>query len=199
MDSLKRTLDYAERAFVALLSLPYLISFAIYSQAHPFVLAVVASEMLSVFFIVTRRAGVAQLRAYAWAVGLAGAALPLLARPGNIELAQAWLTTPLMVGGLLISVWAKISLNRSFGAVAANRGIKIGGPYRFVRHPMYLGYFVSQVGFLLTAFSWYLFAIFGAAWLVQVLRILEEERVLLMDPAYREMAKRVPRRVLPGF
>ncbi len=38
------------------------------------------------------------------------------------------------------SVFRKVLLGLSFGVVAANRGVKIGGPYSFIRHPMYAGY-----------------------------------------------------------
>ena len=104
-----------------------------------------------------------------------------------------------MAIGLAINISAKLALNRSFGLVAANRGVKQGGPYKLVRHPMYLGYFVTQLGFLLSSFSWFNLAIYVVAWVFQVLRIIEEEKFLSEDPEYRAFMIRVPRRILPWF
>ena len=42
----------------------------------------------------------------------------------------------------------KITLGRSFGVVPANRGVVVGGPYNFVRHPIYTGYLITHVAFL---------------------------------------------------
>ena len=41
----------------------------------------------------------------------------------------------------------KLSLGRSFGLMPANRGIVSTGLYRVVRHPIYLGYLITHVGF----------------------------------------------------
>ena len=105
----------------------------------------------------------------------------------------------MMIAGLAINVAAKLFLNRSFGVVAANRGVKRGGPYRLVRHPMYLGYIVTQFGFLLSGFSIANLALYLAAWTLQVLRIIEEERFLTRDPAYRNYRGKVRYRLIPGL
>ena len=54
-----------------------------------------------------------------------------------------------MLIGLYVQISAKVILGRSFGLIAANRGIKVAGPYRIVRHPIYAGYTIIHVGFLL--------------------------------------------------
>ena len=60
-----------------------------------------------------------------------------------------------LTGGILISVgnlidvWGYIVLCRSFGIVPEARVLKTTGPYRFVRHPVYLGQFLAQGGVLL--------------------------------------------------
>ena len=41
------------------------------------------------------------------------------------------------IGALLFQGYAVVSLGRSFGVVPSNRGIKTGGAYRLVRHPIY--------------------------------------------------------------
>ena len=43
-----------------------------------------------------------------------------------------------MLIGLYVQISGKLILGRSFGLIAANRGIKVAGPYRIVRHPSML-------------------------------------------------------------
>ena len=92
---------------------------------------------------------------------------------------------------------AKLSLNRSFGIVAANRGVKTGGPYAYVRHPMYLGYFLSQAAILIINFSTWNIVVLSIWAASQVLRIHAEERVLMQDAPYLAHATRVPYRLVP--
>jgi len=194
-----RLLDYAERLFVLLLAIPFVVAFAATMSAHPSFIAVTVSELLGVAFILTRRRGEMTLTPYAFSVAILGTALPLLVRPyGGVQLAPQLATSILMVGGLAVSISAKIFLNRSFGMVAANRGIKRGGPYRLVRHPMYFGYITTQIGFLLASFSIINLGLYCVAWVFQILRIREEEKLLMADPAYAEFAQSVPRRLIPG-
>ena len=89
-------------------------------------------------------------------------------------------------------------LRRSFGVVAANRGVKRSGLYAAVRHPMYLGYLVTYIGaFAVNPSSWN--AVLLSVWLVfEVLRIFAEERILMQDEAYREHAAKVKFRLIPG-
>lgn len=194
-----RIIDWGERLFLVLLCAPFLWAFAKYTPTHPQALAVCASETLAVVLILIRRPGEMVAKPYPFLIAFLGTGLPLLARPGDVALLPDFITTSIIIAGLGINIWAKLSLNRSFGLVAANRGVKRGGPYRFVRHPMYLGYICNQAGFLLSAFSWQLMLLYGAAWSVQVLRIIEEEKVLLLDPEYRAFAGKVRYRIAPGF
>ena len=48
----------------------------------------------------------------------------------------------------VIVIAGKLSLGRSFGLIPANRGVVSTGVYRFVRHPIYLGYLITHVGFV---------------------------------------------------
>jgi protein-S-isoprenylcysteine O-methyltransferase Ste14 len=103
-----------------------------------------------------------------------------------------------MLVGLGVNIWAKLSLRRSFGIVAANRGVKTQGPYRLIRHPMYIGYVATQVGFVLFNPTPWNFAIYLGAWTLQVLRILAEERTLSKDAKYQAYASTVRYRLIPG-
>ncbi|MEO9181319.1 MAG: hypothetical protein ABI298_06685, partial [Acidimicrobiales bacterium] len=57
--------------------------------------------------------------------------------------------------GLAISVISLLALGRSFGSVAADRGMVFRGPYSLVRHPLYTGYLLIQVGYIFQSISWW--------------------------------------------
>jgi protein-S-isoprenylcysteine O-methyltransferase Ste14 len=99
----------------------------------------------------------------------------------------------LMVVGLCLNTAAKLTLRRSFGVVAANRGVKVSGPYRLIRHPMYAGYALTQIGFLLSGPTLWNFTIYALAFSIQIARIRAEERILNNDPAYSAMSALPPR------
>lgn len=159
----------------------------------------VLSEALVVFLVVLRRRATAiSQRSVDWFVGFAGTLVPLLALPPEgSPVVPIVFCAILMLGGLGLNMWAKLTLLRSFGVVAANRGIKIGGPYRLIRHPMYAGYMLTQVGFLLSGPNFWNACVYALAFGLQVVRILAEERVLNQDPAYRALSARVRYRLAP--
>ena len=105
----------------------------------------------------------------------------------------------MMLAGFLIQVHAKISLGRSFGCVAANRGLKFCGPYRFIRHPMYFGYLLAHLGFLLVNLSVWNLCSYALCYLVQIPRLLCEERLLSEDLNYQKYSRLVPFRLIPGI
>jgi protein-S-isoprenylcysteine O-methyltransferase Ste14 len=191
-------IDLGERLFVVLLAIPFLIAFAQVIPTHPHFSLLALSESLAVALILTRKSGEMAVRAVPVLAAFAGTALPLLVRPGGIAIIPSIMSTSVMFGGLGLSVLSKLYLNRSFGLVAANRGIKIGGPYRLVRHPMYLGYFIIQSAFLCASFSLVNLGIYLLTWGCQLVRVHEEETVLQQDCSYRQFAGRVTAKLLPG-
>ena len=90
-----------------------------------------------------------------------------------------------------------LSLNRSFGLVAAQRDIKTGGLYRVVRHPVYASYLISSSAYLLTNTSPMNGAVYVLAMLMLVARLLREERFLAADVRYRVYMRQVKYRLLP--
>ena len=97
-----------------------------------------------------------------------------------------------------IQAWAKLVLRRSFGVAPANRGIKISGPYRFVRHPMYAGYALVHVAVVILMFHPINLVIYAIGWWAQILRLLAEERLLSEDPEYAAYMQVVRWRLIPG-
>ena len=117
--------------------------------------------------------------------------------PG-IHLVPEMVAAGLQLVGMVIQVSAKLSLRRSYGILPANRGVVVSGLYRFARHPIYLGYFVNQVGFLSSNFGVRNLVVLVLLWGLQVYRVVREERVLVKDSRYREYAARVRYRFVPG-
>jgi protein-S-isoprenylcysteine O-methyltransferase Ste14 len=105
----------------------------------------------------------------------------------------------LQVVGLTVTCVAFLYLGRSFGVVAANRGLKVGGPYRLVRHPIYLSHAITVTGFLVANFSFANLSIYGVLWVCQLMRIQAEERVLSDTGNYAAYRARVRWRLLPGL
>jgi len=192
-------LDYAERLLLIILFAGFAIRIFGSLGANPFNLLALISDGFVVFFLLIRRsAGAVSSRPLDWIVAMLGTMLPLLARPGGEPLASALVTALIMLFGLTVSFWAKLSLQRSFGIAAANRGVVSTGPYRIVRHPMYAGYVVVHVGFLLANPLLWNLALYVAAFVCQIVRIIAEERILAQDPAYADLMTKVRRRLIPG-
>jgi protein-S-isoprenylcysteine O-methyltransferase Ste14 len=212
-------LDLAERAAVlalfglfAMRLLPRLVQLVQVQWAYPELIAAAAgisaqalllviSELLSVVLILMRRRSPSlSSHPFDWALCLLAVILPLLVtRAPAGTLIPASVVTALMLAGLAVQIAAKAALWRSFGVLPANRGIRTGGPYRLVRHPMYAGYMVTHIGFLLGFPSLHNAVLYGAVFAIQVGRLLREEMVLEQDRLYRAYADRVRYRLAPGL
>ncbi len=151
------------------------------------------------FILVRRPPKELSLRIDDWILGFAGTLFAILiSPPSGAALAPSIVVNGLLLTGFAVHVSAKLALRRSFGVVAANRGIKATGVYRIVRHPMYLGYFLSQVGILLAGPTLANMLIIGVCWLLFIKRIDAEERLLMRDEVYRDFALRTRYRIMPG-
>ena len=82
-----------------------------------------------------------------------------------------------------------MTLGRSFGIVPADRGIIRHGPYRFVRHPIYAFEFLFFGGYLLAVPTWRSAAIIAVWSVLQIVRIVREERILAGYDGYRQQVR----------
>jgi protein-S-isoprenylcysteine O-methyltransferase Ste14 len=157
------------------------------------------SESLPVFLILIRRRSKAMSdKTVDWLLGLTGTILPLLAVPAAAgPLVPAGLCGAIMLLGLYVQISAKVILGRSFGLIAANRGIRMTGPYRIVRHPMYAGYTILHVGFLLGFPALWNAVLYSTELAIQMARLSREELLLNQDQSYRDYAARVRYRLFP--
>jgi len=168
------------------------------SLSNWYPLLIVLSEGFVVALLITRRkADCISMNLRDWAVAFGGSFLVLLVTKGGEPISSTG-GVFLILTGLFIHVGAKLSLRRSFGLVAADRGVKSSGLYTFVRHPMYAGYMLTHVGFLLIAPSLWNLMVYLAAWPLFIARIYAEERVLSANPEYRAYKERVRYRVMAG-
>jgi protein-S-isoprenylcysteine O-methyltransferase Ste14 len=133
-----------------------------------------------------------------WIIAAAGTWLPLMVIKGGEPILGS-LGPLLMALGLVTQVAAKLTLLRSFGLVAANRGVKSNGMYAFVRHPMYAGYILTHIGYLLASPSLWNVGVYVAVWAFLIARMVAEENILGADPEYREYTQRVRHRIVPGI
>lgn len=135
-----------------------------------------------------------------WLVALAATCMPMLVIPeGGVGLLPPALGATVLLMGLLVQMHAKFTLGRSIGLVPAHRGLRVNGPYRFVRHPMYAGYLLSHVAFLLMHPSLGNLLVYAGCYGLQVPRLLAEERLLRCDPQYRAYQGVVRFRLIPGL
>lgn len=105
----------------------------------------------------------------------------------------------LQVLGLALALTSLAALGRSFGFVAADRGLVTRGPYAVVRHPLYAAYFLIQTGYLLQTISVRNALVLTLATCCNVGRLVAEERVLTRSCVYQAYRGRVRWRILPGI
>lgn len=103
----------------------------------------------------------------------------------------------LQLSGVTMQLGAKIWLGRSFGVLPADRGVVTSGPYRWVRHPIYFGYFLNHVGFFLFHASPRNAVIYTGLYAIQITRIVYEEKILIQDREYAEYTTSVRHRLIP--
>jgi protein-S-isoprenylcysteine O-methyltransferase Ste14 len=195
----KRLLDRAEQIVVAVIFIffvrriwPEQLDFA---GLIPITLLV--SEGAVVVLLILRRPTTnISVRPQDWLLASGGTFLALMVGSGGDPLSINT-SLILILLGTLVQVFSKFSLRRSFGLVAANRGVKKSGMYAFLRHPMYAGYMVSHIGYLMYAPTVRNMFVYAAVWGLLVGRIFAEERMLIQDDAYRDYTQKVRYRLAP--
>jgi protein-S-isoprenylcysteine O-methyltransferase Ste14 len=105
----------------------------------------------------------------------------------------------LQLVGLVAAIAALLALGRSFGFIAADRGLVTRGPYAVIRHPLYAAYIVIQTGYLLQSISLRNVLVLAGATACNLGRAWAEERVLAAAPGYEHYRQRVRWRLVPGL
>jgi protein-S-isoprenylcysteine O-methyltransferase Ste14 len=200
VDLLSRVLDWGERALLLFLYLLLVRRLWPSLAGTPLNAILILAETMVIGFVAFRRQTAAITKhPLDWVLALSGTLPPLFFVAGGGKIQAGAVAAGLMVMGILVQVSAKLFLRRSFGVAAANRGVKMDGPYRLVRHPMYLGYAITWIGFLSINANWRNLALILFALVMQTLRIVVEERLLKTDLAYSGYMARVRWRIIPGL
>ena len=100
----------------------------------------------------------------------------------------------LIIAGMLTSFVVLRWLGRAFSIMAEARRLVTHGPYRFVRHPLYVCEELAVIGTFIQVISPLALVIFIMHGVFQVRRMLNEERVLTASfPEYEQYARQTPR------
>ncbi len=105
--------------------------------------------------------------------------------------------------GYTVVVWATAA-NAYFSLtvrIQKERGhtVVTGGPYRFVRHPGYVGSILAYLGTPILLGSWGAIVLGGVSALLMIARTALEDKTLQNElPGYQEYAHNVRYRLLPG-
>lgn len=105
----------------------------------------------------------------------------------------------LVIAAACLSLASLLTLGRSFGIRPALRGLALNGPYRVVRHPMYLSYVLADIGYNLDEWNAGTLLLVLAGWLAMVYRIRAEEQVLSRDERWVGYRNEVRYRLVPGL
>jgi protein-S-isoprenylcysteine O-methyltransferase Ste14 len=94
-----------------------------------------------------------------------------------------------MTAASSLTLWALWTLRRSFSITVEARALVTHGPYRWVRHPIYLGEMLTAGGVLVWRFSLQNAAIFIIFVQIQILRgRWEEGKLIRTFPEYKDYA-----------
>ncbi len=196
-------LDRGEQALILTLwlGLAWRAANAFLADHNPYALLLPVGELAVLIFVMIRRPTQAiSLELGDWLLAITATAAPLLIIPAHGGAAALVpLATGLWLGGNVIQVAAKLALRRSFGIAPANRGVKVDGPYRWVRHPMYAGYLLVHVAILALNPLPVNLLVYAIGWTAQIKRLLAEEALLGQDPAYAAYMGKVRWRLVPGI
>jgi len=117
------------------------------------------------------------------------------------ELAPAagWVSTLLVLVGDSIAAVVLIQLRGSFSIMAEARQLATSGPYRFVRHPLYLAEEVATIGGVMQFLSIWTALLVVVPIACQIRRMRNEEIVLMEAFPEYSSYKRKTARIIPGL
>ncbi len=161
---------------------------------HPSILAwlfVTHNGLLAFFY--ARRQPAKQYDRVGFLLGLIAALLPVFPMRGD----DSWILLVPALPGYALILWSLVVLGPRFGIAPADRGLVCRGPFRLLRHPMYLGELIFRGVMTFSSFDLGFACLVTLALLViQCLRIVREEKII---DGYVSYARFVRWRLVPGI
>jgi protein-S-isoprenylcysteine O-methyltransferase Ste14 len=117
--------------------------------------------------------------------------------PGYVAWPAAGLVLVTLAASL--SLVSLFTIGRFFGVRPALRDLVTSGPYRLVRHPIYLSYVVGDIGYNLQEWNSVTLLLVLVGWASLVYRIQAEERLLSQHAEWPAYVALVRYRLFPGL
>lgn len=116
----------------------------------------------------------------------------------HVSTAIGWLGAILVVAGIALAIWARYYLGRNWSSHPTHKehhDLVTGGPYTWIRHPIYTGMLLALIGCMVVG-SLFGFVMFAILLVVFLVRVDKEERIMLslfpdQYPAYQKRTKRL--------
>jgi protein-S-isoprenylcysteine O-methyltransferase Ste14 len=161
-------------------------------------LIVLTETIVAIFLVIRRDPDETHHSWQTWVTTALGTLAPFLLRPVDAT-ADVLLGNVFQISGFLLQIGALLALNRCLGLLPAYRGIKSHGLYGWVRHPLYMAYVITYLGFFLNNPSLGNLGIVVSGTGFLVMRIHYEETLLLRYPDYVTYARKTRWRLIPAI
>ena len=125
--------------------------------------------------------------------------IPLLGSNSFVDPVNAVISSVIIILGMLLAIYALLALGRNVSIIPQARKLVRHGPYRLVRHPLYLGELICVFGIVAAEVTISKMMVFLLLMTAQIYRSLWEEKLLLSTfPEYKEYSSK-KRRFIPGI
>jgi protein-S-isoprenylcysteine O-methyltransferase Ste14 len=112
---------------------------------------------------------------------------------------ELMLSNLMVIAGVGLSVYSLLYLRFNFSIMPEARQLITSGPYKVVRHPIYLGEILSGAGLVLAMPHWFFLLLLATFIAAQLFRTRIEEAILRKAfPDYDGFARRTRYRLIPG-
>lgn len=103
-----------------------------------------------------------------------------------------------LVGATAIRLFGLAGIDQASGGPAAGE-LRVGGPFRLVRHPIYLAWILMVCATPVMTFNRLVFAIVSSAYVIVAIPWEERSLIAMFGARYRAYQQRVRWHVLPGI
>jgi len=125
--------------------------------------------------------------------------IPLIGKNSVGDPLEVSISSLIIIAGMLLSIFALSALGRNISIIPQARKLVKNGPYRLIRHPLYVGEVVGVLGIVVGEITMLTISVFLLFMVAQIYRSLREEKLLgNIFPDYQEYCLRTPR-FIPGL